>query len=143
MMCEMCGRNEETQEAVVEGAMLNVCSHCSKFGVVVKKEEIVEKPKFVREEVVDFVVDDYNHLIKKGREKKDLRQSELAKYIGEKESVVHSAEAGRFKPSLKVAKKLEVFLGIKLISKDIPEGDVKKNLNFKDQDLTIADLLKR
>ncbi len=143
MRCEMCGREGELKEAVVEGAMLSVCFNCSKFGVVVKtKDVVVEKPRFVKEEVVDFVVDEYSHLIRKGRERKGLKQEELAKYIGERESVVSGAEAGRLKPGLKVAKKLEVFLGIKLISKDIPEGGVKGDLNFKDSNLTIGDLLK-
>ena len=113
-----------------------------KVAVVVKKEEVVEKSVVVREEVVDFVVDEFGHLIKKGRERKGLKQEELSRAIGEKESLVHAAEAGRIKPSLKVARKLEVFLGIKLVSQEIGERPENKQLNFNDSRLTIGDLLK-
>ena len=48
------------------------------------------------------------------------------------------------KPTFKLAKKLNVYLGINLIEK-VPRMNVNesKEINFKDKDLTIGDLLKR
>ena len=44
-----------------------------------------------------------------------LKQEDLAKEIAEKESVIHWLETGRHEPSLELARKLEKFLGIRLI----------------------------
>ena len=142
MQCDMCGKDRDLKEVIVEGSLMNVCGLCGGYGVEVIRSNVVEKKKVVREEIVDFVVDEFGHLIKKGRERKGLKQEELSRAIGEKESLVHAAEAGRIKPSLKVARKLEVFLGIKLVSQEIGERPENKQLNFNDSRLTIGDLLK-
>ncbi|MBL7147905.1 MAG: TIGR00270 family protein [Nanoarchaeota archaeon] len=146
MQCEMCGREGEIVGAIVEGTMLKVCSNCAKFGnvVEVKKPVVREEVKRVvpikHVEIVEIVVDDYSLKVKNAREKFDLKQEELAKQIAEKESVIHKVETGGLKPSLKLAKKLEQFLKIKLIESYTEEK--KKNLDFRDSDLTIGDLLR-
>ncbi|MBT3690928.1 TIGR00270 family protein [Candidatus Woesearchaeota archaeon] len=147
--CEMCGREGELIDAVVEGTMLKVCPVCSKHGKVVT----LSKPSFVREiktfekreENVEVIVDDYSELIKTAREKKGLKQEELAKDVGERESIIHQIESGKMKPDFKLAKKLNFYLKIELMEK-VSRIDVKKeskDIDFKDETITIGDLLKK
>ena len=91
-------------------------------------------------EISEDVVSNYSELIKKAREKKGLKQDDLAKNIAEKESTIHKIETGALKPSFNLARKLELFLGIKLIG--ISEEKREINLNLKDNSLTIGDLIK-
>jgi len=149
----MCGRNfENLVEVIVEGSLLSVCNSCSKHGNVVK---VLAVPKeitadFRSERVnpgdpVEVIIDDYPNVIKKAREKIGLNQSQLARDIGEKESVVHQIESGKMKPNFKLAKKLNVYLKINLIDK-VEKVDIKKDkkdINFNDKTLTIGDLLKK
>ncbi len=142
----MCGKKSELVDAVVEGSILRVCSECGKHGNVVsipKPRKIEDNRVFNKEEDVDVIVEDYFYLIKKAREKKGLKQEELAKDIGEKESIIHQIESQKMKPDFKLAKKLNIYLGINLIEK-APRVDAKevKDIDFKDKTVTIGDLLK-
>ena len=71
-----------------------------------------------------------------------LKQEELARRLAEKESVIHHIESGNFVPSLALARKLEKCLGITLV--EIPQLErEKQHINFRDDALTIGDLLKK
>jgi putative transcription factor len=151
MNCDMCGKEGKLVEAIVEGVLLNVCETCVKYGKVIplKKPDVEVKfaekkdrfkKKIVTPEVFEIIVDNFSEKVKKSREAKGLKQEELAKQIAEKESVIHNIESGHLKPGLKLAKKLEVFLGIKLIEKT--EEKIKREINFKDNNLTVGDLLR-
>ena len=149
----MCGKKTENLvEAIVEGSMLSVCQNCSKHGNVIR---VLQAPKelsadFNRERVspnepVEVVIDKYPEVIKKAREKMGLTQEQLAKDVGERESVIHQAESGKMKPNFTLAKKLNVYLKINLIEK-VEKIDIKKDkkdINFKDKTITIGDLLKK
>ena len=141
--CELCGRKAELVDAIVEGSLISVCSNCSKFGVIVKKKETPkESIRFTRlpeDEVNEFVVDDYSAKTKSAREKSGLTQEELARKLNIKESVVHKIESKSLIPSLDLARKLEIVLKIKLIERS--RGYEKKNISFKNKDLTIGDLV--
>ena len=57
MSCELCGRNNELVQAVVEGSMLNICKECSKFGNVIavrKTRPIIQSKikKIIEEEIL-------------------------------------------------------------------------------------------
>ena len=102
--CEICGKNlENLEKAIVEGVMMNVCSGCAKFGKVIPVRKPLIEPRRVipvqTKEVMEEIVTDYAELIKKGRERKGLKQEELAKDIAEKESVISKVESGSLKPS--------------------------------------------
>ena len=148
MQCDMCGSKKNLVDAIVEGVMMEVCEDCAKYGKVVpirKGEEVpsvirARRPAPVKEEF-DYVLDKYAEMVKKAREKKGLKQEEVAKAIAEKESVIHNIESGHLKPSLKLAKKLEAFLGVKLIFKEERKIE-KKEIDFRDSGVTIGDLLK-
>ena len=143
--CEVCGKNfDNLEKAIVEGVMINVCHDCSKFGKIIPVRKPLIGPRRIipvqTKEVMEDIVTDYAEIIKKAREKKGLKQEELAKNIAEKESVISKVEGGSLKPSFILAKKLEQFFGIKLI--EYLEEKKEVNLNLKDNGLTIGDLLK-
>ena len=143
--CEICGKNlDYLDKAIVEGVMMSVCSNCSKFGKVIPVRKPLIGPKRVipihTKELREDIIDNYSESIKKGREKRGLKQGELAKNIAEKESVISKIESGSLKPSFILARKLEQFLGIRLIESFEDKKEV--NLNLKDDGLTIGDLLK-
>jgi putative transcription factor len=150
----MCGRSGELTDAVVEGAILKVCSECSKLGKVVvisgpveEERNLENSNKFreMSEEEVEIIVDDYSNIIKNARERKGLKQEELARDIGERESVIHQIESGGMKPDFKLAKKLNAYLRIDLIRKaeKIDWKKEEKKIDFKDKSLTIGDLLRK
>lgn len=147
--CDLCGKETELVDAIVEGSMLSICKGCAKFGHVIaiqKPALIEEKPekKITIEEPepeeLEIIVPDYASKIKQARENLNLKQKQLASEINEKESVIHKLESGHLKPSIKLAKKLESFLNIKLIEEY--QEPQKKELSFADKSLTIGDLIK-
>jgi uncharacterized protein (TIGR00270 family) len=148
--CDMCGREKELVDAIVESAVVQVCLECSKHGSVVAiNQPVVDKRiEFQREleskpEYVDVVVEDFYKRIKGARERKKLKQEDLAQALAEKESVIHQLETGKLKPSFKLAKKLAVFLNIDLIERVESNKTFQKNVNFKSESTTIGDLLKK
>lgn len=147
-VCEICGRVAEIYDAIVEGAIVQVCARCSKHGNVVslKRPEIkkVEVESITKTyDYIDVIVEDYQNLIKNAREKKGLSHEELAKAVAEKESIISQVEAGKMKPNFKLAKKLSVFLNVELMEKAESSKDSVKTIDFKDNSLTIGDLLKK
>ena len=140
--CDLCGKKTELIKALVEGTMLSVCTPCSKFGNIVHIDKpIVKKTKFVEiDKYLEEITTDFSEKIKIAREKLNLRQEELASKITEKASVIQHLESGKIRPQIATARKLEKFLGIKLIeSVNLPE---KTKINVKDSTLTIGDILK-
>ncbi len=125
MQCDLCGSTKNLVRAKIEGTELIVCQECAKFGTVLgpiktkpekpKQEPVKQPTKPSIEEEILIINPDYPAIIKKAREKLGLKQSEFAKLIKEKESVVHKLETGELEPSIKLAKKLEHVLKIKLI----------------------------
>jgi putative transcription factor len=148
MGCELCGRDlEEFFSAIIEGSTLQVCSNCSKFGQVVERKGKINvipiKQKVRRnEEDIEFIVPEYSKLIKEAREKKGLTQEELAKNINEKESLIHQVESGHMKPDLNLALKLGKYFEINLVEKYIEPNVKDLQINFKNKNLTIGDLIK-
>ncbi|MBI5871679.1 TIGR00270 family protein [archaeon] len=156
--CEMCGRNvDNICRAIIEGSILNVCSLCSGFGVVLvsplqkigvdagtktssssldRFKQVIAQKGMLEEQ--DLIVKDYGEKVRKAREKKGLTQEELAKAIAEKVSVIQKVEAGQMKPTLLLAKRLQQFLGVELIEKYEEEKPI---INFKkSKEITIGDL---
>jgi len=131
MRCEMCGKEEQLFKSNVEDVEMNVCKTCSGFGQRVKEVQ-VEKPTktFVREtreakeapELIELLVEGFGLLIKQKREKLGLKQNELAIKMAVKESWIQNVESGKFEPRIALAKKMERFLGIKLVEQVKEEG---------------------
>ncbi len=148
MRCEMCGSEKELVYALIEGAKLLVCRDCSSYGRVVGKPKPPEPARILKkrsepkakEEPLLLIKKDYPSLIKRKRESSGLKQGELAKLVGVKESVIHQYETGHLEPDLEVTRRLEKALRIKLVEEygDEPSIPTKKGLGS----LTIGDVVK-
>ena len=144
MQCEMCGKDVKLIRASIEGTEMNVCEQCASFGervaVAAKPKAIpVRKPK-VQQERQEIVVDDCAALVKAAREKRGLKQEELAKRIQEKESVIQNVETGKFTPSIALARKLESYLNITLVEDYVETIKVPKASGG--EGLTLGDMIK-
>jgi len=146
--CEMCGKEtEDLVNAVVEGTILKVCKDCASYGNVVElkpkqTEEEIHKPQEIEVTEPEFlIIENYAEKIKKARERRSLKQEDLAKAIAEKESVIQRLETGQISPNLTLAKKLEQFLQIKLVEQSTIKKKKIKKLDFRDTSITIGDLL--
>ncbi|MDH5815908.1 MAG: multiprotein bridging factor aMBF1 [Candidatus Nezhaarchaeota archaeon] len=146
MICELCGEPiiGKPIRAWIEGAQLTVCHRCSRYGSTVKsatQRVTTHKPSKHREVRLELesmvLVDNYNTLIRQARESMGLTQEDLARLIGEKESVVRRLESGRMVPTLELAKKLERILKIKLYEELRQEQEVPRPRIFE---LTLGDV---
>ena len=43
--CDMCGRENNLNQAIVEGSLLNVCDNCARFGKVILIKKAVKEIK--------------------------------------------------------------------------------------------------
>ena len=135
-------------KALIEGTELDVCSNCARFGKILHKpnpaviEKAIRKKQMPKKEEPDLViVPDYGRIIKEKRERKGLKQEELAKAISERESLIQKIESGHLEPSIRLARKLESFLKIRLV-----EEYQEKRIIGQDSrsgTLTIGDLIKK
>ena len=145
--CDMCGHEGYVREAIVEGSMLSVCEKCSAFGKVVHLEKPTAKAIFSKmrkqptQEVKEIIVEEYSTLIKESREKKGLKQEELAAHLQEKSSILQRLETGHLIPSLTLARKIEKQLQITLVEPYLEREQTKK-VNLHNKELTIGDLIK-
>ena len=151
--CDMCGKEGILAKVDVEGAILDLCKGCTKFGKIItpprrilkksEKEKIrpVNRQRAPPTEMIQVIVSNYGSLIRKIRQKLDLTQEEFAKKINEKESMVAKMEKEQFRPSISLARKLEKILKIKLVEeheeKKIISGEQRNSKGF-----TMADFIK-
>lgn len=124
MNCDLCGKTAEgLAKAIIEGVALDVCADCAKFGKVIaqpkrptpKEQHMQIQKREERAEKTELIVEDYPEIIKKKRESMGLTQKDFAVKINEKEAIVSKLETGAFTPPLPLARKLEKFLGVKLV----------------------------
>jgi putative transcription factor len=146
MECEICGK--ETKKIFlteIEGVVVRVCEECSKGGKILniisennKLKIERQMPNYQDEEYE--LIEDYGKVIEEARKKIGISLEELAKRIGEKESLVRKIEREEIRPSDKIIDKLEKFLKIRLREKiDYKPKENKKQLEEK---LRIADVIK-
>ena len=145
--CEMCGKeSEKLKEVRVEYVPMKVCTNCERYGTVEKKKHTpVVKRTFVQTKSVtsayEFIVTNAGELIKDAREKKNMRQVDLARRMVFKESIIHQVESSHRKPTLAEARKFEEVLNITLIAKNTGKNDVELE-STKTSGFTIGDLIK-
>ena len=127
MYCSICGKKiDEIYVAEVEGAKLELCGLCAKYGKDIRKveEPVIRKKKVVRAEpeVIYDLVSDYASKIRRARISEGLNPKDFASRINEKESVMKKIEVGKLKPSLRLAEKIERAFGVKLIEEQKTTG---------------------
>lgn len=126
MNCEVCGISvERPVVADIEGVNMKVCSRCSRFGSIkrenppkaqgVKPRRTFKGTAQVSKEKIMECVDDYNILIRMSREKKGMTREDMGRVLNEKASVIARLESGTMVPDIKLARKIESALGIKIL----------------------------
>ena len=152
MQCEMCGETIRGAPKLVrvEGAELQVCSKCEKFGTEVQQPRRtgLARPSpavtktgrpgastavpsaYRKRDLFDYmegeIVDDYAVRIRRAREEKGLSQKDLALQLKEKEHLIRKIENSELVPEEDVRKKLEKALSIRLV--DAPETEADKQV---------------
>jgi putative transcription factor len=139
----MCGRQEATLSALVEGVELNVCQNCSRYGQILRKPVFAEAPK--KKVVIDgpeiIIVENYAKLIKEKREDLGLSQEDFAKILNEKLSTFQNIESGHLKPDIKFAEKMKRMFGL-ILTKEIKKEPIKLD-KPKTESFTLGDFIKK
>jgi putative transcription factor len=136
MQCETCGKQFiEGKKVKIEGYVSVVCNDCARYGLVVgevrREQAAPPKPKptpkaaptpslskvLEAELSVPTLKEDYGSIIKKAREKRQLKMEDFAKMLNESESLMHRIESGKFEPADGLAHKIESVLHVKLFEK--------------------------
>jgi putative transcription factor len=152
MLCEMCSKGTATVKVDLEGAKLNVCDACSRYGKIIGRVQAPVKqsskpfasaPVMKKSEKIQVIKTDYYISIRKAREKLGINQEEFAKRLMEKESMLHKIESGHMKPDLELARKLERALKIELVEEvEIEPSGHHADKDKKSEGLTLGDLIK-
>ena len=146
MQCEMCGRSETLFKTKLEGSELELCKTCSSFGSIVTEptQNWVKKklPRMFKESSEE-IVHDYGRLIRQAREKSGLNQEEFAKKISERTSILQKMENNQFQPSLKLAKKLQRSLKIRLVVESEETEERTQKVSTKSEGFTLGDYIKK
>jgi putative transcription factor len=145
----MCGETiRGTPKLIrVEGAELQVCNRCEKYGTEVQQVRRTDLKRPVsrapgapaptgavpqvrhKRDMFDYmegeIVEDYAVKIRQARMDKGLSQKELAMQMKEKEHLIQKIESGGLIPEENVRKKLEKVLEIRLIDAPVDETEKK------------------
>ncbi len=128
-------------KALVEGSIVDVCDRCVRFGKKISEpvayRPITRKIEFKEPEIE--LIYDYGKMIAKIRESKGLTREEFAKRLSEKGSVVRRIEEEQMIPNEELVKKIESFLGIKLMQ-EYKEGKLHRERKKKSE-LTFGDIV--
>jgi len=142
--CEMCGSNDASIKAEVEGVILSVCHACAHYGKVISQPRSLPQKKDKaqpKDEIIEGIVDDYAQKIRDARQKHNLTQEEFAKKLNQRASSMQKIESGRQKPEIALARKLERLLNITLVEQETLH-QIDKTAG-KTVGVTIGDMLKR
>ena len=140
--CELCGKStDKLYKVYIEGTILSVCKDCLKYGKLVdENKNIIKENRLKIKEIVGEVIDEnYNKILIKYREEHKLKQEDMAKLLGIKESLYKSIENKKIIPDINLAKKIEKTLGIKITKKEVLTEKInnKDNKNY----ITVGDIL--
>jgi putative transcription factor len=161
LRCEVCGCKIHGSpiRAVIEGAKLTVCVECSKYGKIIREEEvelgqrapknapvpfsarIQKKSVEAKVEITQEVVEGYHAKIRQAREKLGLSHEELGKKINEKASVLSKLETGKMTPNNVLVTKLEHALKIKLLVPIKEEKSSQDIPKLPNRETTLGDLI--
>lgn len=144
--CEICGNSEARFIVLIEGAKLGACGKCARGGQILSSlygNDEVQEQRIARKVEEEEIVEGYGKIIKKARENTNLPIKELARKINESEGFLDHIEKEKMRPTIKVAKKLEKELGIKLIEKTTDVSATPSSKKTKFTEPTLADLLEK
>lgn len=138
MQCEMCGSEGGLQKVKIEGAILSVCSKCSKLGTKIKTKQRKSKKSFERKPINEpNIHPNFSEKIRNAREEKDLTRKQLSQKLNIKKSELAHLEKGKHLPKIKLAKKLEKTLDIEILGYT---PDKESYSSKKTKPLTLGDV---
>ena len=159
MECEICGKEVPEHNPIrakIEGSVMVVCKECSKLG---KIQKTPSKPKFRKQEKSkrttttrnrnysrndepsEELIEDFEITVRRAREAKDWSREDLGKKINERVSVISRIETGKMTPDVKLTKKLEKALNIKLLEK-VDNVDLNQFVNSSSGERTLGNIMK-
>ena len=159
MECEICGKpvpEHNPIRAKIEGSVMVVCKDCAKLGTIQKappkpkfrKQEKSNRPTNTRnrsysrnDEPSEELIEDFAFEIRKARESKNWSREDLGKKINERVSVITRIETGKMTPDIKLTKKFEKALNIKLLEK-VDNIDLNQFVNSSTGERTLGNIMK-
>ena len=158
MECEICGKpvpEHNPIRAKIEGSVMVVCKECSKLGTIQKappkpryvqqknkKQKNVQKRNYSRnDEPTEELIEDFSSEVRKARESKNWSREDLGKKINERVSVITRIETGKMTPDIKLTRKLEKALNIKLLEK-VNNVDLNQFVNSQTGERTLGNIMK-
>ncbi len=118
--CEMCGKISNLLTTDIEGSILRVCAECANYGQVrrASSEGMYRRGPVKQMPQEEFeVVGNFSTLLRHERTKRGLTQTDFARLLAEKDSVVAKWEVAAIKPDLDVARRVGKILGLTLVVK--------------------------
>ncbi len=152
MMCDLCGKSVDAlSKTLVEGVAMDVCSPCTKYGKVLSPPAATKQQKTARNELhetpelsEDHLVQDYNLILKKAREKLSMTQEDFAKHINERISIVQKVERKEFEPTIASARRWEKVLHVKFVEKGSPASEESSLAHAASKEgLTLGDFMRK
>ncbi|MGB9928707.1 MAG: multiprotein bridging factor aMBF1 [Methanosarcina sp.] len=156
MQCEICGAEIRGKplSVTIDNSELQVCQKCAPYGKPVDKRTPVSRkvspvartvPKIEKKPKKDYfdilkdeLLDNYDQIMKEGREAKGWSQEDLAENIKEKASLIKKIERNEIVPEDSVRKKIEHALNIKLTERVDTSGQEASHLK---KDTTLGDIV--
>lgn len=166
MICEMCGKEVPvTKPMMVQGAKLNLCQNCARFGDEYKQtssssgspgapvsKTVIDERLQRRERRMQTrdiystttreLIDDYGTAIRSAREAKGLDLEEFAKSIFERKGTLARIEMNDLVPDDKLIAKLEKALNITL-KEDVQSGGAVGKGNQKSDGMTLSNFIRK
>jgi uncharacterized protein (TIGR00270 family) len=139
MNCEICGAFEENLVNVqVEGAFMNLCKACSKYGKASAGYGVAQGDNKKMQLYERSLKDNFSDIIREGSEKKGLSPEELADRIKCSPNDIKKITSGKLLPDGETIRKLERFLDIQLYE---TESASNKMFTGKDEKLSFGDIV--
>ncbi len=142
--CDICGKPANMQ-AVVEGATMDVCPMCSRFGKVVSHSSAGnndQRRNFQRPAEREVqLANGFGKLIRDAREDMGFSRTDLAKKLNMRELDLLHFEEQKFKPTESEAKKLESVLKIRLVEESKTASEIVRPKMSTSKVLTLADVI--
>ena len=107
-----------------------------------KKQNNTQNKAYSRsEEPSEELIEDYEFEVRKAREAKNWSREDLGKKINERVSVITRIETGKMTPDIKLTKKLERALDIKLLEKT-ENIDLNQYMSTSSGERTLGNVMK-
>ena len=152
--CEISGKDvPKTIRVRVEGVVMNVSPEFASMGKRLDPLPSSSRPVFkprprlprpvTKSEPETMLVSDYSARVKQAREKRGLKQEDLAKMMMEKASIIHQVESGHLHPSDKLIAKFKKYLEVNLTQTfdDIDDDELPVH-SKRSSKMTLGDLMK-